>query len=273
MTVAAVGAELKRAEQPALPITPDQLAADAVACREAGACIYHLHVRDSDGEPTMDVEAFRAALDAIRDATDLIVQFTTGGAVGDDDDSRVAPLSLGPEMASLTSGSVNFGEEVFANPRPLIERLYREMRAHGVLPEFEIFEPGMIATATKLFERLGGDHHLHFDFVLGVPGAMPAWPDAVAFLATHLPSGSTWSATGIGRHFLDVAREAIRLEGHVRTGLEDVLHIAPGTKAPSNAALIELVVQAGSDAGRRPATPDEARDLLGLGRARGTLRT
>ncbi|MDQ4064684.1 MAG: 3-keto-5-aminohexanoate cleavage protein, partial [Actinomycetota bacterium] len=141
VTVAAVGAELTRAEQPNLPITPEELAADAAACEAAGASIYHLHVRASDGSPTMDVDTYRAAHDAIRDASDLIVQFSSGGAVTDSEEARVAPLSLRPEMASLTTGSVNFGDEVFLNPLPLVTRFYEHMTTLGILPEFEIFEP------------------------------------------------------------------------------------------------------------------------------------
>ena len=262
ITVAAVGAELSRERQPNLPVTPEELARDAVACREAGASIYHLHVRDRDGSPTMDVDVFKAALDAITDATDLIVQFTTGGAVSDPEDARIAPLVLRPEMASLTTGSVNFGDEVFFNPIPLVTRFYRRMRELGVVPEFEIFEAGMIETALRLAE--GADHHLHFDFVLGVPGALPAWDETIPFLAGRLPEGSTWSATGIGRAHLPVAATAIALGGHVRTGFEDVRYLEPGRLAASNAELIERVAAMAGGAGRSVATPEQARKALGL---------
>ncbi|MDQ3646645.1 MAG: 3-keto-5-aminohexanoate cleavage protein [Actinomycetota bacterium] len=263
VTVAAVGAELTPEQQPALPVTPEQVARDAAACEAAGAAIYHLHVRDATGAPTMDVAAFRAARDAIREATDLIVQFTTGGAVGDSEDARAAPLELAPEMATLTTGSVNFGDDVFANPRPLVHRLYGAMRSQGVLPEFEIFEPGMIANALEVAGD-SPDHHLHFDFVIGVPGAMPAWADAVGFLAGHLPASATWSATGIGKSYLSVARAAIDLGGHVRTGLEDVRYVARGELAGSNAQLVESVVSIARASGREPAGPVRARAILGL---------
>ncbi|MEA2497845.1 MAG: 3-keto-5-aminohexanoate cleavage enzyme [Actinomycetota bacterium] len=264
ITVAGVGAELTPVQQPNLPVTPERLAEDARACEEAGASIYHLHVRDERGEPTMDVETFRAARDAIKGSSNLIVQFTSGGAVGDPDDARLAPLELRPDMASLTTGTVNFGDAVFWNPPDLIERLYKKMRALSILPEFEIFEPGMIATADRLHDDLGDGHHRHYDFVLGVPGAMPAWEDSVEFLARHLPPGSTWSATGIGRAHLPVARAAISLGGHVRTGFEDVLYIGPGERAESNRHLIERVAEIGRAAGRDIATPEVARNLLDL---------
>ncbi|MEA2460854.1 MAG: 3-keto-5-aminohexanoate cleavage enzyme [Actinomycetota bacterium] len=264
ITVAAVGAELTRDEQPGLPITPEELATDAAECAEAGASIYHLHVRDEAGAPTMDVDTFRAAKEAIESSADVIVQFTSGGAVSDEEDARVAPLDLRPEMASLTTGTVNFGDGVFWNPPELIERLYRTMRSVNVLPEFEIFEPGMIATAERLCAASGDDHHRHFDFVLGVPGAMPAWDDAVDFLAAHVPKGASWGATGVGRSHLAVTKAAIAGGGHVRTGLEDVRYFAAGELVSSNAQLIRRVAEMGREMQREIATPSQARALLGL---------
>jgi 3-keto-5-aminohexanoate cleavage enzyme len=265
ITVAAVGAELTRDQQPNLPITPEELAADAYACEKAGASIYHLHVRDSTGAPTMDVESFRAARDAIKNETDLIVQFTTGGAVGDDASSRIRPLDLRPEMATLTTGTVNFGDEVFTNDLPLVRKIYGRELEMGVVPEFEIFDSGMIGNALRLIDEFEADHHLHFDFVLGVPGAMPAWDDAVPFLAGHLPEGSTWSATGIGKAHLAVTNQAIGLGGHVRTGFEDVRYFEPGLPATSNSQLIERVAEMARSGGREIASPSTAREILGLG--------
>jgi 3-keto-5-aminohexanoate cleavage enzyme len=271
ITVAAVGAELTPEQQPGLPVSPEQVAQDAQRCAQAGASIYHLHVRDGSGAPTMDVERFRVAREAIESSTDLIVQFTTGGAVGDSEESRLAHLDLRPEMATLTTGSVNFGSEVFLNPQPLIERLYERMMELGVVPEFEIFDAGMIANAQRVYEEKGGSHHRHFDFVLGVSGGLPAWPDALDFLRSHLPEGSTWSATGIGRSHVPVAEETIRRGGHVRTGLEDVRYLGPGELVSSNAQLIERVAGMAKRAGRSVASPTEARALLGLTGPRGTL--
>lgn len=265
ITVAAVGAELTRRQQPNLPLTPDELAFDAAACEEAGASIYHLHVRDGNGVPTMDVATFRAAVTAITDASTLIVQFTTGGAVTDTEEARVAPLELRPEMATLTTGSVNFGSDVFLNPFPMVERFYVKMRSLGVLPEFEIFDTGMIAAARRVIEEYGDRHHLHYDFVLGVPGGMPAWEDSIEFLESKLPTGATWSATGIGKNHVPVARQTIALGGHVRTGFEDVLYYARGEPATSNRQLVDRVAGFSSDHGRSVATPDQARSLLNLG--------
>lgn len=264
VTVAAVGAELTLDDQPNLPVTPELLAKDAAECAAAGASIYHLHVRDEHARPTMSVDRFRAARAAIEDATDLIVQFTTGGAVTDREEARLAPLDLAPEMATLTTGTVNFGDDVFHNPVPLVGRLYRRMIDNGVTPEYEIFDAAMIATARRLRDDLGVAHHAHFDFVLGVPGALPAWDDALPFLAGHLPDGATWSATGIGRAHLAVAEQTIALGGHVRTGFEDVVYYAKGERAASNAQLVERVVRMAKDAGRAVAAPSTAREMLGL---------
>ncbi|HEX2058463.1 MAG TPA: 3-keto-5-aminohexanoate cleavage protein [Actinomycetota bacterium] len=265
VTVAAVGAELTLDDQPNLPVTPELLAQDAAECAAAGASIYHLHVRDEWTRPTMAVERFRAARAAIESASDLVVQFTTGGAVTDPPEERLAPLELRPEMATLTTGTVNFGDDVFSNPLPLVTRLYRRMLELEVTPEYEIFDAGMIGTAVKLRRELDARHHAHFDFVLGVPGALPAWDDALPFLVKHLPEGATWSATGIGRWHLPVAEQTIALGGHVRTGFEDVLYYAKGERARSNAQLIERVVDMARRAGRDVAAPSQARDLLGLG--------
>ena len=266
ITAAAIGAELSVDDQPNLPVSAAEVVADAQACERAGASIYHLHVRDDEGLPTMDVETYRAAHDGIRAATDLIVQFSTGGAVTDSEADRIAPLALRPEMATLTTGSVNFGNEIFMNPFPLIQRFYARMRELDVLPEFEIFEAGMIRTAQRVVAENGADHHLHFDFVLNVPGGLPAWSDALAFLRAHLPPGATWSATGIGAAHLPVAEETIHTGGHVRTGFEDVTWFERGVRADSNARLIARVAEMAERSGRAVASPDEARQILELKR-------
>jgi 3-keto-5-aminohexanoate cleavage enzyme len=264
ITVAGIGAELTPEQQPNLPVSPDEIAADAAACRAAGASIYHLHVRDSSGVPTMDVGTFEAALAAIRSATDLVVQFTSGGAVTDPEDARIAPLELRPDMASLTTGTVNFGDEVFLNPVPLVRRFYERMLELGIGPEFEIFEGGMVATARRLYEELSADHHQHYDFVLGVAGALPAGDDVIPFLRSLLPAGATWSATGIGRAHLPVTEIAIASGGHVRTGFEDVRYLELGRLAESNAQLIGRVAEMARDSGREVASPEITRNLLGL---------
>jgi 3-keto-5-aminohexanoate cleavage enzyme len=264
LTVAAVGAEQTKEHQPGLPTTPEELAGDAIACRDAGASIYHLHVRDRSGSPTMSVEAFAEAKAAIEESTDLVVQFTTGGAVSDREADRMAPLELRPEMATLTTGSVNFADDVFLNRPSFVAALYARMIDLGVIPEYEIFDTGMIATAARLFEKLEASHHRHYDFVLNVPGGMPAWPGALGFLTAKLPPEATWSATGVGKSHLEVTRDALELGGHIRTGLEDVSYYEAGSRATSNAQLIERVARMASESGRGVASPADARRVLGI---------
>jgi 3-keto-5-aminohexanoate cleavage enzyme len=267
ITVAPVGGELTREQQPHLPISATEIAEEVARCREAGASMVHLHVRDEDGTPTQSRERFAEAMDAIRrSAPDVIVQTSTGGSVGMTEEERAQPLDLKPEMATLTTGTVNFGDEVFENPYPLVERLFLRMREVGIQPEFEAFDTGMVETARRLVERHDAPpRHLHFDLVLGVPGGMAGTPGSVLHMASILPSGATWSATGIGRTHLPVTLTALALGGHVRTGFEDTIYYSRGRLATSNAELIERVARLAREAGREVATPDQAREILGIG--------
>jgi 3-keto-5-aminohexanoate cleavage enzyme len=267
ITVAPVGGELTREQQPHLPLSPTEIAEEVARSREAGASMVHLHVRDPDGTPTQSRERFSEAMDAIRRAApDIVVQTSTGGSVGMSEEERAQPLDLKPEMATLTTGTVNFGDEVFENPYPLVERLFLRMREVGIQPEFEAFDTGMIETAKRLVERHDPQpRHLHFDLVLGVPGGMAGTPAAVAHMVSILPHGASWSATGIGRTHLPVTLSALALGGHVRTGFEDTIYYAKGRLATSNAELIARVARIAREAGREVATPDRAREILGIG--------
>jgi len=264
ITVAPVGAEVTRKEQPYLPVTPEEIAAEAAAAREAGAAVIHLHVRDAAGNPTQDVEVFARTIELIKKETDLIIQVSTGGAVGMTAEERLQPLALGPEMASLTCGTCNFGDDVFYNPPPLLETFARRMQEAGVKPEIEVFEAGMIQNAMALVQKGLLKPPLHFDFVLGVPGAAPATPRQLLYLAESLPPDATWSVAGVGRHQLPMANLAIILGGHVRVGFEDNIYYRRGELARSNAQLVSRVVRLAEELGRPPATPDEARSMLHL---------
>ena len=264
--MAPVGGELTREQQPHLPLSAEEIAEEVARCREAGAAIVHLHVRDATGTPTQDRERFAAAIDAIKGAApDVIVQTSTGGSVGMTEEERAQPLDLKPEMATLTTGTVNFGEEVFENPRPLVERFFLRMRDIGIQPEFEVFDTGMVDTALGLVATHDAEpRHLHFDLVLGVPGGMAGTPQAVIYMASLLPEGATWSATGIGRAHLPVALTALVAGGHVRTGFEDTIYYERGRLAESNSELIARVARIAREMGREPATPDQARQIIGI---------
>lgn len=264
ITVAPVGAEVTRREQPRLPVTPEEIAKEAVAAAEAGAAVIHLHVRDEAGKPTQDVNAFARVMELIKKQTDLIIQVSTGGAVGMTAEERLQPLALKPEMASLTCGTCNFGADVFYNPPPLLEAFARRMQESGVKPEIEVFEAGMIQNALALVKKGMLKTPLHFDFVLGVPGAAPATPRQLLYLAESLPFGATWSVAGVGRHQLPLATMAIIMGGHVRVGFEDNIYYRKGELAQSNAQLVARVARLAGELGRPLATPDEARRILGL---------
>lgn len=266
ITVAPVGGELTREEQPNLPLTPAEIAEEVARCREAGAAIVHLHVRDEKGVPTQDRDHFAAAVDAIKAAApDVVIQTSTGGSVGMTEDHRAQPLDLKPEMATLTTGSVNFGDEVFENPYPLVERFFLRMREVGIQPEFEVFDTGMVETARRLVEKHDLEpRHLHFDLVLGVPGGMAGTLASVGFMVSILPARATWTATGIGRSHLPVTLNAIAKGGHVRTGFEDTIYYERGRLAGSNTELIARVARIAREAGREPATPDQARAIVGI---------
>jgi 3-keto-5-aminohexanoate cleavage enzyme len=264
ITAALTGAEVTREQQPALPISPDEIAQAAWECRQAGASIVHVHARRADGSSTQEAEAYRAIIEAIRARCDVIVQVSTGGAVGMTADERLAPVTLGPEMATLSLGSVNFGADVFMNHPADIETFAQAMARHGVKPELELFDAGMMATAQRLLKKGLLAAPAHFDFVLGVPGAMPGTPEALMYLRSQLPPGSSWTVAGIGAAQLTLGAMAIALGGHVRVGFEDNIHFRRGELATSNAQLVERIAAIGRLMDRPPATPAEARALLGL---------
>jgi 3-keto-5-aminohexanoate cleavage enzyme len=266
ITVAGVGAETTKAAQPALPVTTAEIGADAARCREAGAAMYHLHVRDEAGDPTQAREVFAAAIDEIRKRSDIVVQTSTGGAMGMTADERLQPLDLHPEMASLTTGTTNFGDDVFFNDSALMTEFYRRMRETGVRPEFEIFEAGQIDNALRLVKQLGpAGPLLHWDFVLGVPGSMSGEPRNLVFLVDRIPAGSTWTCTGIGRWHMPVTMTALGLGGNVRLGFEDNIYYHKRVLAEENAQLVARVARLAAEWDRATATPDEARAILRLG--------
>lgn len=264
ITCALTGAELTRQQTPHLPVTPAEIAADAVRCREAGAAMVHVHARYDDGTPTQDGAVYAQILAAIGERSDVIVQTSTGGAVGMTAQERLQPVFLRPEMATLTTGTVNFGTTIFANPTPLVEEFARTIVAQGVVPEIEVFDSGMIDAALRLVGQGILTLPLHFDYVLGVPGGMAATARHLLHLAESIPAGCTWSVAGIGRAQLPMATLAIVLGGHVRVGLEDNIYYSKGVLA-TNAELVARVVRIAGELGREVATPALARRILRIG--------
>ena len=264
ITAALTGAEVTREQQPALPVTPQEIAIAAEECVKAGASIVHLHAREADGTPTQDRETYREIIAAIRERCDVIVQVSTGGAVGMTSAERLAPVTLKPEMATLSMGTVNFGDDVFMNHPADMETFLHAMQQHGVKPEFEIFDTGMISTLSRWLKKglLQGPQHV--DFVLGIPGGMAGTPQALMYLVEQLPPDATWTVAGIGSAQLPLGTLAILLGGHVRVGFEDNVYYRKGELASSNAQLVSRIARISDELNRPVATPAQARAILGL---------
>src|SRR3990167_5988699 len=199
ITAALVGAELTREKQPYLPLTPEEIIQSGIETHQAGASILHLHVRDEKGNPTCDEKVFRKVIEGIRKVVNPIIQVSTGGAIGDSEEDRFRPLESNPDMASLNTGSLNFGNEVFLNPLPFIEKLAEKMINKKIRPEIEIFDVAMLETALDLMKKGKISSNAHFQFVLGVPGALAATERNLKFLMEGLPPKAHWTVSAIGR--------------------------------------------------------------------------
>ena len=269
ITVAPTGAETAKADFPQLPTTLEELVETAVRCEQAGAALIHVHVRDSDDGhvPTLDPVRLRDTVQALREATDLVVQLSTGGSVKDPLEARLTVLEAEPDSCSLTCGTVNFGDDVFLDPHGFMSDLYVQAQEKEVVPEFEIFELGHLAALSRLIDAhglpFGGK--VHVDFVTNVPGAMPGTVEAlVAGVQMLPPEVTSWSATGIGRAHLPVAAAALAMGGHLRVGMEDNLMMARGQQVQHNAELVERAAGLATTMQRPPMSTAEARELLAV---------
>jgi 3-keto-5-aminohexanoate cleavage enzyme len=266
ITVAPTGAEADKSAVPGLPVTLDELVVTAKECEAAGAAVIHVHIRDEAARPTLDGGRLADTVTALREGTDLIVQLSTGGAVTDGFAARLAVLDAAPDACSLTCGTVNFGDEVFVNPWPFIRELYQLTQQRQVVPEFELFDLGQVATLHRLLGEFGppAGGHVHCDLVMGVPGGMPGDVATLAAAVAALPAGATWSATGIGRSTLPVMLGALGAGGHLRVGMEDTLSFARGRPVAGNAELVERAARLAALAQRPPMRPADARAFLGV---------
>jgi 3-keto-5-aminohexanoate cleavage enzyme len=266
ITVAPTGAEVDKSAVPALPVTLEELVTTAKESREAGAAMIHIHIRGADAQPTLDLGRLKDTVHAVRESTDLIVQLSTGGAVTDPFERRLAVLDAAPDGCSLTCGTVNFGDEVFMNPWPFMCELYQRTQQLGVVPEFELFDMGHIASLHRLLDKYGAPFggHVHCDLVMGVPGGMAGDAATLVAAVAALPAGATWSATGIGRTTLPVMFAALAAGGQLRVGMEDTVTFSRGRPVQSNAELVERAATLAGLAQRPAMTPDQARAMLGV---------
>jgi 3-keto-5-aminohexanoate cleavage enzyme len=267
ITVAPTGAETAKADCPQLPTTLDELVAEAKACEALGASLIHVHIRGADHEPTLDPVRLRDTVQALREQTDLIVQLSTGGSVHDPLEQRLKVLDAEPDSCSLTCGTTNFGNDVFSNPYPFMEQLYQQAQEREVVPEFELFDLGHVASMRRLVDTYGLPYggRVHVDFVTGVPGGMPGTPQALVAAVQSLPPEVTsWSATGIGRTHLSIMAAALSMAGHLRVGMEDNLVFARHQPVRDNAQLVERAADLTRTMQRPPLSTQEARSLLAI---------
>jgi len=266
ITAAICGAEVLKEHNPAVPYTVEECVREAKSAYDAGASIIHLHVRWDDGTPTQDRGRFKEVMDAIKAAIpDVIIQPSTGGAVGMSDDERLQPLELLPEMATLDCGTLNFGgDEVFMNTENTIKYFATKMNELGVKPELEVFDKSMIDMALRLHKKGFIHKPMHFDFVQGVNGGISGDLRDFVFLRGSIPHDATYTVAGIGRFEFPLAMAAIIDGGHVRVGFEDNVFISKGVLAKSNGELVAKVVRMANELGREIANPHEARQILGL---------
>jgi uncharacterized protein (DUF849 family) len=267
ISVAITGSLPQKANNPAVPITPDEQVESTHEAFEAGAALVHIHVRDDQGAPSSDPARFARVKEGVeKHCPGMIVQFSTGGR-GRNLAERGSMLHLRPDMASLATGSVNFPTSVYENPPDFVEGLAKSMLELEVKPEVEVFDVAMLYNAAELVKSGLVRAPVHVQFVLGLKNALPARRELLEFLVRELGSvlpGATWTAAGIGRHQLMVNRWSLELGGHARTGLEDNVRFDGERLAKSNAELVARVAALASEYGRERATPAEARRLLGL---------
>jgi 3-keto-5-aminohexanoate cleavage enzyme len=265
ITCACTGAETTKAQNQALPVTPAEIADAAHEAWLAGAAILHLHVRDEMGKPTQDPAVFRRSIELIRRKCDIIVEITTGGAVGDTADERLRPLmELEPEMASLDCGTVNFGDDFIVNTLPMMRRFAAEFRTRKVRPTLECFDLGHIHASRILIREGLIEEPYHYGFVMNVPGSVPYSIENLEAFRRALPEGAHFTVMGIGKSSLPAQYGAIACGGWIRVGFEDNVYYSKGIPAKSNAELVERAARLVREARFEVATSSEVRSLLRL---------
>jgi 3-keto-5-aminohexanoate cleavage enzyme len=267
ITVAPTGSVPRKKDTTYVPVTPDEIAETAYLCEQEGASVIHVHCRDKSENPTSDYNVFKETVDKIRKRTHLIVMASTSGVAGKSDENRAEPLKTNPEMASLTTGSLNFAgrkpSSVYVNTWETITFLAKKMLEENIKPEMEAFDVGFIQQGIKLAEQGLVKQPAHFQLVMGVDGGIPASPDNLLHMCHQLPINATFCVAGIGRWQLSMTTVAIILGGHVRVGLEDNIYYAKSRLAP-NEEFVARARRIAEELQREIATAEEARKILGL---------
>lgn len=265
ITAALTGGITSVETSPHLPITPSEIEQEAYDCWNAGASIVHIHARENDGTPSQRIELYQEIVSRIRKRCDIIINLTTTGwhQNGQEKD-RWKPLACKPEMATFTPGSMNRKNGVMLNSPTFVRKLAEKMNEYQIKPEIEIFDFGMINQAVKISKEGLIKNPLHFQFVLGVDGGIPASAKNLLHLIESIPIGTTWSVASVGKEQLPMNLFGILLGGHIRTGFEDNIYFKYRELALSNAQLVERLTKYASDLGRKIASPNEARRILRL---------
>jgi 3-keto-5-aminohexanoate cleavage enzyme len=266
VTCAITGADVFRENNPNIPYTTQEIADSSIEAGEAGATVVHLHVREDDGTPSGRPELFVDVIDRIRAGSELLTMVSTGGANDMTIDERVTGLEAKPDISGVESGSMNFGDETFITPPPAGRGIIERATEAGIALEVEAFDVGHVVSAVRWLAEGILPPPLRINLVFGVPGGIDATPEALEAMRRPLPPDTFWTVTCIGRHHQRMEALAL-LQGApgVRTGLEDVAYVSKGVLAPSNAALVEMLVGLAGTLGREVATQEQARELLQLG--------
>jgi 3-keto-5-aminohexanoate cleavage enzyme len=273
ISAALTGALTTRDQCEAIPYTPEEIAADAAAAREAGAAVAHIHARTENGSPTFDDDIYQEIYDEVRDRTDILINFSTG-ALHEPVEERTSYVEkVQPDIAALNMGSMNYAkysekrddfvfDMVFENPFDEIREFLRTMQEHGVKPEMECFDTGHIGNIRPILKKGELEPPLHFSLVMGVLGGIPATVENLAHQVRQLPDDANWQVIGISEDQWPLVAAALAMGGNVRVGLEDNFYVSEGEMAESNADLVEKAARMTRDVGREPATPDEAREIM-----------
>lgn len=266
ITVATTGAWPTKEHNPAIPLTPREIADDVYECWQAGAAIAHLHMRDDEGKGTMDIAKFRETVGLIRERCDIVLNLTTSGDLNATDETRMMHLvELKPEMASYDCGSMNWAHStLFINHPQFLEKLGKIMIENGVKPEIEIFDAGMYYNSEYYIKQGVLEAPAYYQFVLGAPGGTAATVENLVYLRGLLPKDAQWSAIGIGRGHMPILMTAIAMGGNIRVGMEDNVLYAKNRLAASNAEFVHRAARIVDEATRAVATPADARAMLGL---------
>ncbi len=265
ITCSLTGAVTPKSKCPALPVTPKEIAEDGVRVWKAGASVLHLHMRDDEGRGTMDVNKFRETVHILRNECDAILNLTTSGELGVDDERRMEHIiELKPEMATYDAGTLNAGDGIFENSFDFLEKLGKCCIDNGIKPEVEVMDFGMINTAKVYLKKGFLQAPIHWDFVLsyGISGC-PATPKNLCHMLDEIPEGSTWSAFGVGNAHMPILYTTLALGGNPRVGLEDCIWYAKDVPA-TNLSLVERAARVIKEYGNDVATTAEAREILSL---------